>query len=122
MQLNQEVMGTGVTQINADYLNTLKNQLGDLQTQVESRLKGIGQSSFPGTTLTIGPVDNLLGSNIEAGGANFDAATALTAALNSMGGSVHDQLTWLNKVLTDMINEITDTVAKFSANEALNTE
>ena len=39
-----------------------------------------------------------------------------------MGGSIHDQLTWLNKVLTDMISEITTTVNSFGNTESLNTE
>ena len=39
-----------------------------------------------------------------------------------MGGSVNEQLTWLQKVLTDMINEITTTVNSFSGTESLNNE
>ena len=39
-----------------------------------------------------------------------------------MGGSINEQLTWLQKVLTDMINEITTTVNSFSNTESLNTE
>jgi hypothetical protein len=39
-----------------------------------------------------------------------------------MGGSVNDQLTWLERVLNDMINEITTTVQSFSGTESLNND
>jgi hypothetical protein len=112
-----------VTQINKDYLNNLKNRLSDLLTDVENQLKGVGASSAPGTTTYIQPVDQTL--TVNAGGNTgvpFNAATALNKALGAMGGSVHDQLTWLHKTLTDMIGEITTTVNSFSGTESLNNE
>lgn len=109
-----------VTQINKEYLTTLSNKLNDILTEVEAQLKGIGQSSAPGTTTFIQPVDGSL--KVIAGGTSFDAANALNKALGAMGGTVHDQLTWLHKVLTDMISEIKTTVDSFSGTESLNNE
>src|SRR5260221_182627 len=105
-----------VTQINADYLNGLKGQLQTVLTNVENQLKGIGNSA-DGNIL---PVDQNL--KVEAGLTTFNAGVALNTALQAMGGSIHDQLTWLKKVLTDMINEITTTVNSFNNAESLNTE
>ncbi len=117
----------GTTQIDANYLNGLKSQLQNILDDVDTQLRGIGQSSDPNVTAWIHPVDqNLI---VEAGGtagangtSSFNAATDLNNALKKMGGSVHDQLTWLRKVLTDMIAEITTTVDSFSSTESLNNE
>ncbi len=122
-------MATGnVIQINADYLtNTLKPALQEILGEVDAQLKGLGPSSNPNITEWLYPVDENL--SVEAGGTagangggSFDIATHLNSSLKSMGGSVHDQLVWLQKVLTDMINEITTTVASFGSTESLNSE
>jgi hypothetical protein len=109
-----------VTQIDADYLNQLKSQLQTVLDHVNAQLTGIGASSDPNTTSWIGPVDDTL--SVLAGAANFAAGVSLNKALHALGGSLHDQLVWLKKVLTDMIHEITTTVESFSATESLNTE
>lgn len=115
-------MGTDVTDINAAFLNKMKSQLNDILTEVQAQLKGIGQAYRANATFNINPVDSTLGVTIQAGGVSFDAAAELKTALNKMGGSVHEQLEWLRKVLSDMILEITDTVTKFTNNETLNKE
>lgn len=112
--------GTGVTQINKDYLNGLKSQLSQILTDVEKQLTGAGSTSDPGTTGWLFPIDSTF--SVSAGGSNFNAATALNNALKAFGGSVHDQLTWLKKVLTDMISEITTTVDSMGNTEDLNTQ
>jgi hypothetical protein len=109
-----------VTQIDANYLNGLKTQLQTILTDVQNQLRGIGASSDPDTTSWLGPVDQTL--SVSAGATSFNAGTDLNTALKNMGGSVNEQLTWLQKVLTDMINEITTTVNSFSASETLNNE
>lgn len=109
-----------VTQIDTTYLNNLKGQLQAIQTDVQNQLNGIGASSDPNLTGWISAVDENL--TVSAGATNFNAGKALDTALGKMGGSIHDQLTWLNKVLTDMINEITTTVNSFGNTESLNTE
>ena len=109
-----------VTQIDANYLNGLKGQLQTILTDVQNQLRGIGASTDPNTTSWLGPVDQNL--SVQGGAKSFNAATALNTALNAMGGSVNEQLTWLQKVLTDMINEITTTVNSFSGTESLNNE
>ena len=109
-----------VTQIDATYLNNLKGQLQAIQTDVQSQLNGIGTSSDPNLTGWISAVDQSL--TVSAGPDKFNAGKALNAALSKMGGSIHDQLTWLNKVLTDMINEITTTVNSFGNTESLNND
>lgn len=111
---------SSVTQIDSTYLNGLKSQLQTIQTDVQSQLTGIGASSDPNLPGWISAVDENL--TVTAGATSFNAGKALNTALGKMGGSVHDQLTWLNKVLTDMINEITTTVNSFSNSESLNTE
>lgn len=109
-----------VTQIDANYLNTLKGQLQDQQKLVQDQLTGLGTNGVSWyTTNYINPVNNL---PLLAGPSGFEAGTTLAQALTKMGGSVYDQLTWLNKVLTDMISEITTTVNSFSGTESLNNE
>jgi hypothetical protein len=108
-----------VTQIDTDYLNTLKAQLEQLDSQVEAQIKGIGPSSDPATTNYINPVNDL---TLLAGPAGFDAGTAIANALKTAGGSVYDQLEWLDKVLKDMISEITTTVSSFNGTESLNND
>lgn len=111
----------GVTQIDASYLDTLKNQLTDLQHQVEQQLNGLGTAgATPETVSFIEPITSSI--KVAAGASSFDAGAALNTALGTMGGSVHDQLTWLDKVLGDMISEITTTVASFHGTESLNNE
>jgi hypothetical protein len=109
-----------VTQIDANYLNQLKAQLQTVLTDVEHQLNGIGASPDPNTTGSVGAVDSTL--SVLAGASGFAAGVSLNNALKALGGSIHDQLVWLKKVLTDMTNEIDNTVASFGANEALNNE
>jgi hypothetical protein len=108
---------SGVTQIDAKYLNTLKAQLSDLESQVKAQIRGIGPSSSSETTNYINPVNEL---TLLAGPPGFDAGAAITNALKTVGGSVYDQLQWLDKVLNDMIEEITTTVNSFHGAESLN--
>jgi hypothetical protein len=107
------------TQIDSTYLNNLKGQLQGIQTDVQSQLNGVGAAD-PSLSGWISAVDSSL--TVTAGAQNFNAGKALNTALGKMGGTIHDQLTWLNKVLTDMISEITTTVNSFGNTESLNTE
>jgi hypothetical protein len=109
-----------VTQVEATYLNKLKATLREMQTQVEDQIRGLGASSDPTTALWIDPVDSALKVSAGGAGSTFDAAVALGTALSNMGGSVHDQLVWLDKVLGDMINQITATVSSFGTAESVN--
>jgi hypothetical protein len=119
---------SGVVQIDASYLtNTLKPALQGILDEVNDQLAGLGPSTDPQITEWLYPVDQNLA--VQAGGtpgsngsSSFNAAADLNTALKSMGTSVHDQLTWLRKVLNDMINEITTTVNSFSHAESLNGE
>jgi hypothetical protein len=110
-----------VTQINTDYLNKLQSNLSDLLDEVNDQLNGLGTKGATAATLPdIYPVTSAL--QVAAGASAFDAGAALNAALKSMGNSVNEQLTWLKKVLTDMIADITTTVNSFSGTESLNNE
>jgi hypothetical protein len=114
-----------VTQINETYLKQLQGQLDTVLTDVEGQLKGLGATTDTSTTGYLNPVTQDL--SVLAGGGTgttgtFDAATELNNALSQMGGSVNDQLTWLKKVLTDMISEIGTTIDSFSKTESLNNE
>jgi len=111
-----------VTLIDPAFLRTLKGQLDTLNTQVKAQLKGIGQNNLAGATWTIPAIGGDFGTQIEAGGVTFDAATDLQAALNAFGGSLQEKLQAFSKTLTDMSQEITDTLAKWTNNENLNTE
>jgi hypothetical protein len=108
-----------VTQIDTNYLNTLKGQLAEVEGKVEAQLRGIGPSSYPATTNYINPVNDL---TLLAGPPGFDAGAAIANALKTAGGSVHDQLEWLDKVLKDMIIEITNTINSFHGTESLNND
>jgi len=109
--------GSAVTQIDTDYLNKLKAQLEQLESQVEGQLAGMGPSSIPGTTNFINPVNDL---TLLAGASGFDAGAAITSALKTAGDSVADQMQWLDKVVKDMITEVTNTVNSFQGTESLN--
>jgi hypothetical protein len=109
-----------VTQISPDYLKQLANQLDGILGEVNDQLKGIGGSTSSNTTQWIPPVNSSL--TVSAGSKSFDAAAALDQALGAMGGSVNSQLTWLQKTLNDMINEINTTVNSFGNVDSINSE
>jgi hypothetical protein len=109
----------GVTQINADYLNALKAELQNVDSEVEQLLNGHGVSNDPGTTSYINRLDEI---SLTSGPGDFDAGQRINTAVMQAGGSVYDQLQWLDKVLKDMIEEITNTVNSFHGTESLNNE
>ncbi len=111
---------TNTTQIDTTYLQGLQNQLQTILTDVKDQLRGVGASPNPSVHGWLETVDQTL--NVQGGGSSFNAGAALNTALKNMGGSVHDQLTWLEKVLNDMINEITTTIQSFSGTESLNND
>ena len=109
-----------VTQIDTNYLTKLKSQIDDLKTEVELQIRGMGPTGTnSSTTNYIYSVDNL---KLLPGTSSFDAGTQLQNALKTMGGSVHDRLTWLDKTLGDMSDEITATINKFNGTESINND
>ena len=108
-----------VTQIDITYLNNLKSQLDQLESQVEVQLRGVGPSSAPGTTNYINPVNDL---TLLAGPPGFNAGVTLSNALKTAGTSVYSQLQWLSKILKDMSLEITTTVNSLQNTESLNND
>jgi hypothetical protein len=113
--------GSGVTQINKQYLQGLATQLGDVKGQVQAQLIGLGPGgATPNTVSIISAIDSSLA--VAAGTSAFNAATTLNADLKLMGGSIHDQLTWLENILTDMIEELNTTANKLTGSETLNEE
>jgi len=109
-----------VTQIDTNYLTTLKSQIDLLKTEVELQIKGVGPvGTNSSTTNYIYSVDNL---KLLPGTSSFDAGTQLQNALKTMGGSVHDRLTWLDKTLGDMSDDITATIKKFNDTESINND
>src|SRR6266705_4096118 len=111
--------GSGVTEINADYLKNLQNELVLLDKQVEAQLKGIGPTNDPATTKYIYPLNEL---NLQAGPQGFNAGVAIANAVKNTGTSVYGQLEWLDKVLKDMIEEVTNTIHSLHGTESLNNE
>ena len=108
-----------VTQIDITYLNNLKSQLDQLESQVEIQLRGVGPSSDPRSTNYINPLNDL---TLLAGPPGFDAGVALSNAMKTAGNSVYSQLQWLSKILKDMSLEITTTVNSLQNTESLNNE
>jgi hypothetical protein len=108
-----------VTQINADYLNTISQIIQDLDDKVKALLAGHGPSNDPGATTYINPLNQLF---LSAGPSGFQAGTAVDTAVGQAGNSVYAQLEWLDKVLKDMIEDINNTVRGFKGTESLNNE
>jgi hypothetical protein len=119
-------MSTPVTNINTAYLTNLRKTLDQVLDEVNTQLQGFGSVSSPLTTGFIEPVNGSL--QVQAGLISssaingFDAAGDLNTALQNMGGSVSDQLTWLKGVLQEMISEIGNTITSFGQNGELNNE
>ena len=119
-------MSTPVTNINITYLTDLRTKLSQILDEVNLQLKGYGSLNAPDTTGTIEPVNGSLqvqAGLISSSAVNgFEAAGGLNAALQSMGGSVSSQLTWLKTVLEDMIREVGNTITSVGQNGELNNE
>jgi hypothetical protein len=115
---------TAVTQIDITYLTGLQSTLEGILTEVKQQIAGVGPVTIgtgiediaPLSSLTLEP--GVTGSN----GAGFDPANQLLTALKTMGGSVNDQLVWLEKFLTDMIAEIGTTITSFGTAGSLSSE
>jgi hypothetical protein len=115
---------TAVTQIDSTYLSGLRTTLEGILTEVKQQIAGVGpvttgtavEDIAPLSSLTVEP--GVTGSN----GAGFDPANQLLTAIKAMGGSVNDQLVWLEKFLTDMIAEIGTTITSFGNSDGLSSE
>jgi hypothetical protein len=105
------------TKIDIGYLTGLRNEVQEMLDEL-TKTTTAHASSDPATTGWIKPVDGTL--QVSAGG--FQAATDLNTALKTMGGTVAQQMQWLNKVFTDMISECTQTIQKFKDAETMNGE
>lgn len=115
---------TAVTQIDITYLSGLQTTLEGILTEVKQQIAGVGAVTIGTAVEDIAPLSRL---TIEPGvtgsnGAGFDPANQLLTALQTMGGSVNDQLVWLEKFLTDMIAEIGTTITSFGTADNLSSE
>jgi hypothetical protein len=119
-------MSTPITSINIPYLTKLRTTLSQVLDEVNFQLQGFGSVNSSWTTGFIEPVNGNLqvqAGLISSSAVNgFDAAGDLNTALQNMGGSVNDQLTWLKGVLQKMISEVGNTITSISTNEELNSE
>jgi hypothetical protein len=117
-------MSTPITSINVGYLTNLRTTLNELLDDVNLQIKGIGSFPDPDTTGNIAPVNGSLqvqAGLISSSAVNgFGAAGLLNDALQTMGGSVATQLTWLKTVLGDMISEVGNTITAVGTNGELN--
>jgi hypothetical protein len=123
------------TTINSTYLNNLSTSLQDLLDGVNQQLNGQGyidNGAVMVPTLNspqfavaggggAGPGGSG-GSGSDTTSGTFDAANALNTQLQLMGGTVYQELQWLQKVLTEMIDEITTTVSSMKGTDSLNSE
>lgn len=113
-----------VTEVSVAYLRQLSAALNDVLQQVNARLNGATTPN--GRTVLTEPVDSSLqisaGGPGDGSGLTFDAAAALDDALSTMGGTVHDQLGWLSRVLSAMISEISDAIAAVGKADYLSSE
>ena len=113
----------GVTEIDKGYLTTLKGTLQDVLNEVNSQLHGsVGNPVSTATTFGASEIKPLNELQVAAGATGFDAASELATALKTMGGSVYDQLQWLQQVLQAMISETDQTIQAFGNTETLNSE
>jgi hypothetical protein len=103
-------MASGVTQIDKAYLTTLAGQLDTLLGEVKAQIAGLGQGGAKSGTLNFVPAISSTSLEVQAGSKAFNAGTVLNDALDTMGGSVAQQLAWLEKVLTDMITQFQNTI------------
>ncbi len=111
--------GSGVTQINTEYLNKLKGELMTLDEQVHTQLNGIGPTNDSYSTGYIHALNDI---SLQAGPQGFNAGVAIASAVKNTGNSVYSQLEWLDRVLKDMIEEITNAVNSLHGTESLNNE
>jgi hypothetical protein len=123
------------TTINSTYLNNLSTSLQDLLDGVNQQLNGQGyidNGAVMVPTLNSPQFAVAGGGGAGPGGSGgsgsgttsgtFDAANALNTQLQLMGGTVYQELQWLQKVLTEMIDEITTTVSSMKGTDSLNSE
>jgi hypothetical protein len=112
------------TEISVPYLKNLQSQLQDMLNGVDQQLAGGTDNPY---SVWLPPAVD--GFQIKAGGttgssgsSTFDLATTLTQAISTTWTSITDELTWLKKVLTDMISEISTTITSFGNVENINSE
>ena len=115
----------GVTDVSVAYLRQLNASFADILQQVNDQLNGKTTATATAPAALIEPVNadlQVKAGSPGAGGPDFDAAAALNAAMSDMGGSVHDQLDWLRRVLSTMIGEVNDAIAAVGTVNHLNDE
>jgi hypothetical protein len=111
-----------VTELSVTYLRGLSASLSDILSQVNAQLDGTGPAS-PSALLAPVNADLTVKAGGPAGdGQEFDAGAALNTALAALGGSAHDQLSWLSGVLSAMIGEVATAIAAVGKTEHLNDE
>ena len=111
------------TTIDPQYLKALQSDLQDILDWVNAQLKGgqlVDGFVLPALPATLPVLAG--GSSNGNGGSTFKVAADLNSDLSTMAGSVTDRLTWAQRLLTDFIGEIGDTITSFGKAESLNNE
>jgi hypothetical protein len=125
--------------INKKWLGDLQQTLQGMLADVTNQVDGIG--NIPIFNIWCNPVDQSLsvqapggapgssggnsgGSSGGSSGSNpmFAVGQELNAKLSTMGGSVNKEVTWLQTVLQDMIQEIGTTITQMGNADVLNAE
>jgi len=128
--------------INKQWLYNLQQTLQGMLADVTNQVDGIG--NIPIFNIWCDPVDQSLsvqapggapgssgGNSGNSGGSSggssgsspmFAVGQELNAKLSTMGGSVNKEVTWLQTVLQDMIQEIGTTMSQMSNTDVLNAE
>jgi hypothetical protein len=110
--------------IDYDYLANLQKTLQLMLDDVNNHINGSGNVATWWGTTWVPAVDGSLNITMPGGspgtGSTFPLGQNLNAKLASMGGSVSEEMGFLQTVLEDMIDEIETTMDSMTSTENLN--
>ncbi|HUZ26736.1 MAG TPA: hypothetical protein VMV07_23535 [Streptosporangiaceae bacterium] len=117
---------SSVLEIDQGYLRGLQTALQQILNDVTNQVNGLGSVTWFTGPVQVPPVDSSLTITLPGGtsgsGSTFPLGQELNAHLAAMGGTVAQEVQWLQNVLTDMVAEIDTTITAMSDNEQLNNE
>jgi hypothetical protein len=115
---------TATLWIDKTYLTNLRAMLQEMLDDVSHQVNGLGNKSTILGNIWVPPVDGNLNITMPGGtpgtSSTFPLGADLNAKLTAMGGTVSDDVVWLQTVLGDMIDEIDTTIKSMSDTENLN--
>jgi hypothetical protein len=117
---------SNVTWITPAYLQGLANALGIMLDDVTNQVDGVGNVTTSTGNVVVQAVDSTLNIT-EPGGSGgtdstFPLALDLNTKLGNVGNSVNEDVTWLQTLLEDMIQEINTTISSMKTTDNLNAD